>query len=86
MSDEVKIYLDRAGILYKEKDKYQVFLHVVETQERDLLLVATIASNSFYANIKAASKGTVQTTAPFAEILTMLEVEESKIDQAENMG
>lgn len=86
MNDEIKIYLDLAGILYKEKTEFQVFLHIVETQDEDLLLVATIASNSFYAVAKAASKGVVQTTAPLSEIMSMLEEEESKIDVADNMG
>lgn len=86
MTDELKIYLELAGILYKEKSEFQVFLHIVETQEDDLLLVATIASNSFYAVAKAASRGTVQTTAPLSEILAMLKEEESKIDVEEDMG
>jgi hypothetical protein len=46
MTDEVKIYMHLAGILYKEKSEFQTFLHIVETQDHDLLLVATIATNS----------------------------------------
>jgi hypothetical protein len=80
MTDEVKIYMHLAGILYKEKSEFQTFLHIVETQDHDLLLVATIATNSFYAIAKAAGKGTVQATAPFSEIISLLKEEEEKID------
>jgi hypothetical protein len=86
MNDEVKIYMELAGIIYKEKREFQVFLHIVETQDNDLLLMATIASNSFFAVAKAASKGVVQTTAPLSEIMSMLAEEESKIDVEEDMG
>jgi hypothetical protein len=83
--DELKIYLELAGILYKEKKEYQVFLHIVETED-SLLLVGGIASNSFYAIAKAASRGKVIATAPFAQILAMLKEEERKIDIEHNNG
>ena len=42
MNYELEIYLDLADILYKEKSKYQVFHHIVETKDNKLLLVGGI--------------------------------------------
>lgn len=83
--DELRIYLELTGILYKEKKEFRVFLHIVETDD-SLLLVGGIASNSFYAIAKAASRGKVLATAPFAEILALLQEEERKIDIEHNNG
>ena len=85
MEEVVKIYLDLPKILYKEKTEYQVFLHIVE-DENDLKLVATIASNEWYAIAKAAAEGVVHTTARFSEIMNMLKKEAERIDQGIELG
>ncbi len=78
MEPETKIYLETAGILYKEKAEYQTFIHVVEDAEGTLTLLATVASNSFYAAAKVAPHGKIITYAPLAEMIQALKEEETR--------
>lgn len=76
-----KIKLRAVSIKYEERDKYRVFIQVGENKETGLVTVlATVASNSFFANLQSGAEYDILYTAELTQIMAQLKERDDKVD------